>query len=107
MKNRSVLSVILFSIITCGIYSLYWLYVNAEDLNEKETGEPKLMNFICAILLGFITCSIYTIYWYFKFYKKLDKYVGSDNCLINLLLTLFFTPIVGIAIAQSSVNNKM
>lgn len=39
MKQRSVATVIILSIVTCGIYALYWLYVTAEDLeNEGQTG---------------------------------------------------------------------
>lgn len=106
MKIRSVVSVILLSIFTCGIYSIYWTYVMAEDLNQKEPKDP-LMNYILAILLGFVTCGIYTIYWMYKFYKKLDSVTGENNCVLNLILTLLFSSIVGSAIAQSSVNNML
>lgn len=104
LTSRSILSVVLLSVITCGIYTIYWYYVTAEDLNAAEPKEP-LMNYILAWLLGFVTCGIFTIYWQYKFYKKLDDVTGDSNYLLNLLLSIFLTPIVGIAIGQSSINN--
>ncbi len=106
MRTRSVVSVILLSIITCGIYSLYWTYVMTEDMNQKDPEEP-LMNYILAILLGCVTCGFYLIYWMYKFYKKLDSITGENNCVLNLILSLLFSPIVGSVIAQSSVNNML
>ena len=103
MKNRNVALVVLFSILTCGIYSIYWLYVTAEDLNMEDPDDP-LMNYILALLLGIITCGIFTIYWEYKFFKKVDAVTGEDNTLINLLLSILLTPIVGMAISQNSLN---
>ncbi len=104
MKNRSVIAVVLLSIITCGIYSIYWFYVTANDLNESDSEEP-LMNYILALLLGIITCGIYEIYWLYKFYKKLDKVVNTDNCVLHLILSILVTPYIGAAVAQSSINS--
>lgn len=40
MQNRSVATVIVLTIITCGIYGLYWLYVTADGLErEGQTGQ--------------------------------------------------------------------
>ncbi len=104
MKNRNVALVVLFSILTCGIYSIYWFYVTAEDLNMEDPDDP-LMNYILALLLGIITCGIFTIYWEYKFFKKVDAVTGEDNTLINLLLSILLTPIVGMAISQNSLNH--
>lgn len=106
MKTRSILSVFILSFITCGIYSLYWSYVMTEDMNQKEPSEP-LTNFIVAILLGCVTCGIYYIYWQYKFFKKLDSVTGEDNCLLNFILSFFFSPIIGSLLAQNSVNKML
>ena len=37
MKRRNVAAVIILTLITCGIYGYYWLYVTARDL-QKESG---------------------------------------------------------------------
>lgn len=105
MKNRSVVAVIIFSLITCGLYSIYWHYVVAQELNAKEPNDP-LMNYIGAIILSIITCGIFMIYWNFKFYKKVDSVFGEDNFIVNFLLSLFGFSIVSQAIVQNSINLK-
>ena len=104
MKERSVVSVLLLSIFTCGIYDIYWTYVMAEDLNEREPEDP-LMNYILSILLSIITCGIYGIYWLYKFYKKIDSVTGEDNFVLNFILSLIGLSLVSTCIVQNSVNN--
>ena len=58
MTNRSILTVILLSIFTCGIYLIYWMYVTTEELNANDPTEP-LTNYIVAIILSIVTCFIY------------------------------------------------
>lgn len=103
MTKRSVLTVILLSIVTCGIYSIYWYYQTANELNACEE-QDQLPNYIVAILLSFVTCGIYGIYWLYKFYKKVDTVCGTNDLLINLLLSLFVSPLIGMGIAQNSCN---
>lgn len=103
MQNRGVIKVLFLSLITCGIYSIYWYYVTAQALNEEQPDDP-LMNYIGAFLLGIVTCGIYELYWFYKFYKKVDTVTSGDSCLVNFLVTLFFTPLIGQLIAQSQIN---
>ncbi|MDY2727692.1 MAG: DUF4234 domain-containing protein [Candidatus Onthovivens sp.] len=105
MKERSVVSVLLLSIFTCGIYSIYWWYTTADDLNFSEKSEDSLMNYLLAILLTFITCGIFMIYWQYKFFKKIDALTGKDNFVVNFVLTIFLSPLVGSALAQDNINN--
>ena len=103
MTRRDVFLVIFYSIITCGIYSIYWFYTTTEELNQFDKNEP-LQNYIVAILLSIVTCGIYGIYWMYKFYRKVDDVTGENNCILNLVLYLFFSGIVGMAIVQNSLN---
>jgi hypothetical protein len=104
MKNRSVLAVVLFTIITCGIYELYWLYVMAEDMNKADTTKPALTNFILAILLSIVTCGIYGLYWTFRFYEKADAVTKKNNLIVYFILALFGFSIVSNALLQSDIN---
>lgn len=104
MTKRDVVTVVLLGIFTCGIYSIYWWYVTSNDLNKVEDSEDSLMNYILALLLGLVTCGIYTIFWYYKFFKKLDAACSEENAVLNLVLCIFTTPIVAMAICQSSIN---
>ena len=103
MTKRDILLVLLFSILTCGIYTIYWYYQTTYELNLSEEKEP-LTNYIVAILLSIITCGIYGIYWSYKFYKKIDSVAKSDYCIISLLLSLLVNGLIGIALSQHAIN---
>ncbi len=105
MNKREVISVILLSIFTCGIYSIYWYYVTTEEMNDEDKTGENLQNFLVALLLSIVTCGIYGIYWYYKFYKKADYVVESDNYIICFILQIIGFGIVSQAITQSAINS--
>ncbi|MDE6661309.1 MAG: DUF4234 domain-containing protein [Anaeroplasmataceae bacterium] len=107
MQKREIVTVVLLSIFTCGIYALYWFYTTSEALNNEVDDNEPLRNFVVAILLGMVTCGIYTLYWLYKFYTKVDKYTGENNAILNFVLGFFGLEIVSIALAQSSINKKL
>lgn len=65
--DRSLIGWLLLSLVTCGIYSFYFLYCLARDVNTlcQDDGDytPGLAEFI---LLSFVTCGFYAYYWYYK-----------------------------------------
>lgn len=72
--DRSLASYILLSIITCGIYSYYFLYTMARDANVicSEDGK-KTGGLLAFILLSFVTCGFYAIYWYYSLGNRLAE----------------------------------
>lgn len=70
--NRSLIAYILLSIITCGIYSYYFIYSIARDVNTmcREDGE-KTGGLLAFILLSFVTCGFYGLYWEYKLGNRL------------------------------------
>lgn len=70
--DRGLLSYILLSIITCGIYSYYFLYKLAKDVNTACEGDgEKTSGLVAFILLSFVTCGIYSWVWYYKLGNRL------------------------------------
>lgn len=71
--DRSLIGWLLLSIVTCGIYSYYFLYCLARDINVmcQEDGDstPGIAAFI---LLSFVTCGFYALYWYYKIGNRLQ-----------------------------------
>lgn len=71
--DRGVIGWLLLSIVTCGIYSCYFLYCLARDINVmcQDDGDstPGLAEFI---LLSFVTCGFYALYWYYKIGNRLQ-----------------------------------
>lgn len=72
--DRNIFMYILFSLITCGIYSYYFIYTMARDVNEVCAGDGKNTGGLLAfILLSFITCGIYAIYWEYSMGNRLAE----------------------------------
>ena len=70
--NRSLLTYILLSIITCGIYSWYFIYKMAHDTNIACAGDDEnTSGLVMYILLSIITCGIYSLYWQYKIGNRL------------------------------------
>ncbi|MFQ9511115.1 MAG: DUF4234 domain-containing protein [Lachnospiraceae bacterium] len=72
-EDRSLVILILLSIITCGIYGIIFWYQYTEDINRACEGDGMdSPNYIVVILLSFITCGIYQFYWYYKQANRLQ-----------------------------------
>lgn len=71
--DRNIVTTVLLTIITCGIYNYYFCYCLARDLNIMCAGDgeetPGLLMFI---LLSIITCGFYSYYWYYKIGNRLQ-----------------------------------
>ncbi len=73
-SDRSLLMCILLSIITFGIYGLYFYYAVAKDINEICEGDGEHTGgLIARILLTFLTCGLYSFYWDYKFQDRLAE----------------------------------
>lgn len=94
--NRSFLAYILLTLVTCGIYELYFLWTLIRDTNEicREDGKhtPGLLKFI---LLSLVTCGIYSIIWWYNIADRLhvagvrynvDTEVSGSTVLLWILL---------------------
>ncbi len=108
--ERSIALCIIFTILTCGLYSLYWIYVLNEDISDLA-GEKPSMNGVLVILLSILTCGIFGFYWCYKMGAKLVQAqqmngfpAASDTPLICLLLSIFQLGIISLAILQDGVN---
>ena len=109
MKYRSVGMCVVLSIITCGIYGIYWYYCLNEDINEVtgRTGTSGGM----VILFTLLSCGIYSIYWCYKMGEKLDAARAEQGTptgslsILYLVLSIFGLDIVAWALMQNDVNH--
>lgn len=70
--DRGLLSYILLSIITCGIYSYYFIYKLAKDVNVACEGDgERTQGLVAFILLSVVTCGIYSWIWYYGLGNRL------------------------------------
>jgi len=104
LQERNIVVCILLSIITCGIYAIYWQYRMLYDL-YAYTGQPSSAG--VDILLGFFTLWIIPAYKIAKLQMEAQLKTGlfmEDNTVIYIILCCFGLAIVVDAIAQSSIN---
>lgn len=110
IEKKNIALCIVFSIITCGIYSWYWLYCLAEDVNiaaDRQDGPSG--GFV--LLFTIITCSIYQWYWLYKSGDLLEQGRASRGkpqgylSILYLLLGLFGVGLIAFALMQSELND--
>lgn len=110
IQERNIVTCIILSIVTCGIYGIYWFICIVNDLNEASDSQNDTSGGI-VFLLGIVTCGIYTLYWMYKAGEKVNAAQAkrgmasdSNNSLIYLLLTLFGLGIVTYCLIQNELN---
>lgn len=78
--NRGLGKYILFTILTCGIYSYWFIYTLAQDINVMCKGDGKqtggLLKFV---LLSIITLGIYSWFWYYNIGNRLAENAPKYN----------------------------
>ncbi len=108
LPERSIALAIVLSIITCGIYAIYWFIVITDEANavSDEQGTSGGV----AFLLNLVTCGIYGIYWSYRMGQKLysagqkyNKPIG-DNAVLYLVLSIFGLGIINYCLIQNDLN---
>ena len=106
---RSIVTDLILTIITCGIYGLYWQYKQMETLNNWLRREDY--NFLIWLILSFVTCGIFALYYEYKMAKGIIEIqeqnslrISQELPLICVLLAIFSLGIVSLAIQQSEIN---
>jgi len=82
VKNtkRGLLKYLFLSLITCGIYSLFFIDSLAKDLNLTCEDDRKHTTGILAyLLLSLITCGIYGFYWWIKSASRIHRYALANG----------------------------
>lgn len=70
--NRGLLMYILLNIITCGIYSYFFIHGLARDVNTVCEGDgQRTGGLLKYLLLNFITCGIYSWIWHYGLANRL------------------------------------
>lgn len=108
MKERNIAVSIILTIVTCGIYGIYWLIVLNDEL-KHEAGEDNFTSGGVVFLLSLVTCGIYSIYWSYKmgeFVDKINKKESNTN-ILYLILSLIGMDIVIYALIQNELNKKI
>lgn len=109
LQERNIAVCIILSLVTCGIYGIYWMVCMANDLNTAaET--PNDTSGGMVFLLSLITCGIYAFYWLYKAGGKLESaqqkrgLPSSNNGVLYLILAILGLGIVNYCLIQNELN---
>lgn len=109
LQKRSIALSIVLSIITCGIYSIYWIVVLNNEL-KHEVGEDEFTSGGLVVLFTLLTCGIYGIYWSYKmgeFVDKLNNNESGNTGILYLILSLIGFNIINYALIQNELNKTI
>ena len=100
---------ILLTLVTCGIYGLFWQYKQIKTLNAWLRKEE--FSFATWFFLTILTCGLFSVYYEHKMAKGINEIqenngfkVKSDLAVISLFLAVFGLGIVSMAIQQAEIN---
>lgn len=108
IQQRSVGLAIVLSLITCGIYGIYWFIVMTNDAG-KLSGDSSFTGGK-HFLLSLVTCGIWSIVWSYQIGKQIAEaqrqrgVLATDNSVLYLVLSIFGLGIVTYALAQLDIN---
>ncbi len=78
--NRSLLAYIILTVITFGLYGIWFIYKMKEDVNTicREDGK-NTPGLIVLVILTVITCGIYSLVWYYQICERIGNYQTRRN----------------------------
>lgn len=109
IEKKNIALCIVFSVITCGLYTWYWLFSLAEDVNAVSRRAEGTSGGL-VVLFTVITCGIYGWYWLYKAGDALEQLRMEQGrsqgylAILYLLLAIFGLGIISYALMQSELN---
>lgn len=110
MTQKNIALYIVLTIVTCGIYGIYWFYCIADEMqNADDTTLPTTP--IVTMLLYLVTCGIYGIYAFYKWGAAMPGIAANrgvsnieDRSIVYLILSIVGLAIVNLALIQNDIN---
>ena len=105
--ERSIPLYIILTIITCGLFGIYWLIVMADDMNALANDGDTTSGAV-VFLLTLITCGIYGWYWVYKQGQRVDQLnnAQANTGVIYIILNVVGLSIVTYALIQNELNKR-
>lgn len=103
VKERNIVVCILLTLLTCGIYSIYWnIMLAKEAVSVKDPSDSAVLEILLMLFLPFVGI--------FLTEKKFAEGCAnrgiphSDNSVLYLILGLLGLGIVGVCMLQNDLN---
>ncbi|MFC6334029.1 DUF4234 domain-containing protein [Paenibacillus septentrionalis] len=109
IQPRNIPLSIILTLITCGIYGIYWFIVLTDEVGTLS-GDPDFTG-LKHFLLTLVTCGIWSLVWAYQIGKHVSAIqyqrgrLVNDNSTIYLILGIFGLGIVTYALVQNEINS--
>ena len=111
IERKNIVTCILLSFVTCGVYGLIW-FIKLTDDAARASNDNSISG-VKALLLGIVTCGIYYFIWAHKMGKMLHAgkanvgmAVGNDDSsVLYVILQVLGLGIVNYCLMQSELNS--
>ena len=119
IETRSPALVLVLSVVTCGLFLIYWYYKMYEDLKQLTGSTPTGNDYILDFILAVLTCGIWGIYVDYKISVQIGELQQKNGLsksdlesLVIILdiaayITVFITYYISSAIQQDALNKVM
>lgn len=107
-KKRSLFGMIFLTIVTFGVYYIYWCYVTTRDINQYL--EVKDMEAEVELLLIIFLFIPYIFYWYYKYGNRINdarykaRLPEKKIAIVCLLLSIIGLGYISALIMQYHIN---
>lgn len=112
-QRRDPAVIIILSIVTCGLYPLYWYWRTSADIQSAH-GAPDT-DPLLEVALILVTCGIYVVYWWYKYGRKVAEIrrlrglPARDNAILYTVLSALgafvgWMDLVNMTIMQGELN---
>lgn len=99
VKFRNPLIVIVLSIITLGLYPLYWFYSTSKELIELNKSNSNALFWLIGMFVPFVN-----LYIMWKYSKEIEKASGgSTGAVLVFVISLVFYP-AALYLVQTELN---
>jgi hypothetical protein len=108
-EKREPAMVIVFGILTCGIYLYYWIFQTSTEIKNALGGREDI-NPTMDIVLTIVTCGLYAIYLFYRYPQLLlelqdrTRQPRNDISTISIILAVVGLGIVSIFMIQTELN---
>lgn len=108
LPERNIVACVILSILTCGLYGIYWYICMTDEANAVSREDDTSGGL--AFLFTLLTCGLYGIYWSYRMGQKMGS-AGEiynkpikDNGILYLILFCIGLNIVNCILIQNDLN---
>ncbi len=101
-KNRNIIKCVIYTILTFGIYGLYWIS-KLESEFAKENNREKKGTYL--VVYALLTLGTYKTVWLYKIGKDLEKIGRVDNTYFYAIIDMLSFGLISMILLQLEVNN--